>query len=63
MSSEEVSIVNVIKKKYGTLARWQKNLIIICVISICTFWFLDLIDIEEWWHWNEWMEHIKNEHL
>lgn len=63
MKEATINLWHEIMKKYNTLARWQNNLIILCIVSICTFWFLDLINIQEWFHLSEWMDHIKSEHM
>lgn len=62
MKEATIQLWHEIMKKYKTLARWQKNLIILCIVSICTFLFLDLIHFQEW-HWSEWMDHVKSENL
>lgn len=63
MKEATINLWNEIVKKYKSLDRWKKNLVILCIVCFCTVTFLDLINIEEWWHWNEWMDHIKSEHM
>jgi hypothetical protein len=41
----------------------KKALFMTIIIAIGIFWILIISDISEWWHWEEWMEHIRENHL
>ena len=42
---------------------WKKVLLVTVLIGVAIFWILTVSDISEWWHWEEWMEHIEKNHL
>lgn len=56
-------IWNDIRKWYKQLSFWPKTLINVVIIVLCIYWSLVICDVQEWWHWDEWMEHIKTYHM
>lgn len=42
---------------------WMKAVLMTMVIVLGIFWVLIISDISQWWHWEQWMEHIRVNHL
>lgn len=48
--------------KFNGLRWWLKLVIVIIAIVVIIFWSFILSDSAQWWHWGEWVEHIRNNH-
>ena len=45
------------------MKQWKKVVLITVLVLIAITWLLIVSDIWEWWHWDDWMEHIRSNHL